>query len=160
MCDKTEKIIAILRERFGHTECELMDKHVNRLRDYRFIESTLNSLDRMENIQGFWRDMLGIGGKDVTPEVIEKNQDKILQHIFMSEGARGSKISAEQTVLITEVFKKGDTKWKDSRATVKKIVSDYEKAPNDSHFIKYRRGRSPYRWEHQPQQDRTPYGQQ
>ena len=144
--NKTEKITAILKEKFGQTECELIDKHVNRMRDCRLTESTFNSLDRLENIQGFWRHMLGIGVKDIVPEFIKKNLDKILQHVFMSEGVWGSKISAEQTVLITEGCKQGNTKWQDFWVTVKKIITDYEKVPNDSHFVRDDRGRSPNRW--------------
>ena len=49
--------------------------------------------------------MLGIEHEKATVQMIGKNLDKIFQHIFMPEGARGSKISAKQTVLISEVCK-------------------------------------------------------
>ena len=33
---------------------------MNRFRDFKFADTTLGSLDMLENIKGYWRDMLDI----------------------------------------------------------------------------------------------------
>ena len=94
-------------------------------------------MDALENIRGFWGDMLGLEEEGATVDTVKKNLDGLFQHVFTSEGKKGGEMSAEQISLIEAVSKsKKDFEWADFRSTVKWIVTDYEKPMNDSHFVK------------------------
>ena len=123
--DTSEKMVKILEDKFGENKKEALRRHVDSYRQFEMKGTTLLSLDRLENIKGYWGDILELEKPRVTVKQIKQNVEKKFQSTFVSEGLRSGKISSEQSILIAGVAGKHQ-EWGEFRGHLRDVVTDFE----------------------------------
>ena len=77
-----------------------LEKQIDKFRNFKFEGTTLESLDRLENIRSYWQDILGLGNAELTQQEMEANMDTIFKSVFLSEDCREGKLTDEKYLLV------------------------------------------------------------